>query len=287
MFDASHNDEQGNPCHSNTPFVSSVSTLLLSTMDLGFGKSNQVVGSVAANAILQSTKAQEAALEQEISRYDALLLQNDDGLEELRARRIEQMKREQQKRQQYTALGHGTYSELGGGGGGNNSSDIAKEFFEASKQSERLVVHFYRPTTRLCDVFHRHLAILAERHLETRFVKINVENCDNASGSGASFLVERLGIVIMPTVVIVKNRQAVHHVRGFDEVGGTQDFSTEAFGYVLSVHGAVHAKDDEVPEAIVNPNNDGTRSTAPKGVNSIRINNGHIRRSRYETEEDF
>jgi hypothetical protein len=251
-------------------------------MDLGFGKSNQVVGSVAANAILQSTKAQEEALEQEISRYDSLLLQNDEGMEALRAKRIEQMKREQQKKQQWKALGHGTYTELGGGGGGNNSSDIAKEFFEASKQSERLVVHFYRPTTRLCDVFHRHLAILAERHLETRFAKINVENCDNASGNGASFLVERLGIVIMPTLVIVKNRQAVHHLRGFDELGGTQDFSTEALGYVLGAHGALHPKDDEVPEAVVNHNN-----AQGGGVNSIRINNGHIRRSRYEAEEDF
>jgi hypothetical protein len=183
-------------------------------MDLGFGNSNQVVGGTAAKVILQTTKAQEQAVQQEIDRYDALL-QDDDALEDLRAKRLHQMKKAQEQRQKWQAAGHGTYTELGAG---HDSRDVGRDFFEASKQSERLVVHFYRPSTRLCDIFHAHLAKLAPRRMETRFVKVNVENCDK-EGGGASFLVERLGIVVMPTIVIVKDRKAVHHIRDLNEDG--------------------------------------------------------------------
>lgn len=41
-------------------------------------------------------------------------------------------------------------------------------FFEAAKKSPRLVVHFYRPTTRYCQTVDAHLERLAARHLETR-----------------------------------------------------------------------------------------------------------------------
>lgn len=245
------------------------------TMDLGFGNSNQVVGGTAAKVILQTTKAQEQAVQQEIDRYDALL-QDDDALEDLRAKRLHQMKKAQEQRQKWQAAGHGTYTELGAG---HDSRDVGRDFFEASKQSERLVVHFYRPSTRLCDIFHAHLAKLAPRRMETRFVKVNVENCDK-EGGGASFLVERLGIVVMPTIVIVKDRKAVHHIRGFDELGGTDDFSTSALEYVLGVHGAIRQNESaEIPRELVDP----------KGVNAIRIKgsaHSSLHRGIYETERD-
>ncbi len=141
-------------------------------MDLGFGNKNQVVGNVASATILKSAQAQEQAIDAELSKYDELLNYNDDALEALRAKRLDQMKAAARNRQVYIENGHGTYVSLGEGRLG---LDIAREFFEASKVSERLVVHFYRPTTRFCDVFHSHLQKLAHKHLETRFVKINVD----------------------------------------------------------------------------------------------------------------
>lgn len=241
-------------------------------MDLGFGKVNQAVGSAAADAILQNVQAEEAALEQEMARYDALL-DNDEALEALRAKRIAAMKAEHAKQQKWMALGHGTYEELGGGGG-HSSKDVGRDFFDAAKQSERMVVHFYRSSTRICDVFHKHLEKLAPSHKETRFVKINVENCDK-EGGGASFLVERLGIVIMPTLVIVKNREAVHHIRGFDELGATEDFSTKALEYVLGVHGAIFQPEgQEVPRELLEIH----------GVNRVKIKHA-AGRSRYDDEE--
>ena len=229
-------------------------------MDLGFGKGNQSVGNAAARAILETAQAQEAALEDEMARYDAVL-ENDEALEALRAKRLAAMKDEHAKQQKWMALGHGEYSELGGG---QNAKDVAREFFDAAKTSERMVVHFYRSSTRLCDVFHKHLSKLAPKHKETRFVKINVENCDK-EGGGAAFLVERLGIVIMPTLVIVKNREAVHHIRGFDELGATENFSTAALEYVLGVHGAIFQPEgQEIPPELLEI----------QGVNRVRLRHG-------------
>ena len=223
-------------------------------MDLGFGNANQAVGDVASRLVLQTAKAQEKAIESELKAYDDLL-DDDDALEALRARRLEQMKVQQQKKIAWKALGHGEYAELAG-------SDVAKAFFDATKASQRLVVHFYRPTTELCDIFHAHLAKLAAQHLETRFLKINVEGCDQGSGGAASYLVEKLGIIIMPTVIIVKDRKVLHHLRGFDELGGSQEFSTKALEYVLGVHGGINqAEDAEVPQEL----------QTPQSVNSIRI----------------
>jgi Thioredoxin len=209
-------------------------------MDLGFGGNNQRVGAAATSALLNSARAQEEAVNDQLNQYDRLL-EDTDALAQLRAKRVAEMQAAHQQRQKWVAAGHGEYQELGGG---HNSSDTAKEFFAASKASENLVVHFYRPSTRLCDVFHAHLQKLAPKHLETRFVKINVENSDK-DGSGASFLVERLGIVIMPTLVLIKNRQAVHHIRGFDELGMSENFSTDNLAFVLGVHGVLTRTEEE------------------------------------------
>lgn len=150
-------------------------------MDLGFGSQNQTVGSVAANALLQGAKAQEETVEAELARYDRLL-ENDEGLEDLRRQRIAQMQKKHSQQKKWRDLGHGSYEELGGG---HDARDVAREFFQTSKESERLVVHFYRPTTRFCDVFHAHLGKLAPKHVETKFVKINVEDCDHQGGGAA------------------------------------------------------------------------------------------------------
>lgn len=227
-------------------------------MDLGFGKSNQNVGSAAARSILQASRAQEKAIEDEIDRYDHLL-HDEDALEQMRAKRLEEMKRASQQKQEWKSNGHGRYTEIGLG---QNSQDIAKEFFEATKKSERLVVHFYRPTTAFCDVYHRHLEKLAPMHLETRFLKMNVEGCDQRGGSGGSYLVEKLGIHILPTLLIVKNRKVVHHIRGFDEMGSEQ-CSTASVAYVLGVHGAINRDNEDVPADFLEHVN--------KGVNRITL----------------
>jgi hypothetical protein len=225
-------------------------------MDLGFGGDNQQMGTAASLALLRSARAQEEAVNDQLDQYDRLL-DDTDALAQIRAKRLAELKAQHEQKQKWMAAGHGEYQELGGGG--QNSSDVAKEFFAANKASENLVVHFYRPSTRLCDVFHAHLQKLAPKHLETRFVKINVENCDK-EGSGASFLVDRLGIVIMPTLLLVKNSRAIHHIRGFDELGSSENFSTNNLAFVLGVHGVLKRTEEEEDSPPV-----------LEGVNTVRI----------------
>merc|ERR1719265_560988 len=55
-----------------------------------------------------------------------------DDLEVLRARRRQQMKEAQAKRQKYAQLGHGSYEEI-----------AEDEFLKTVTASERSVVHFY------------------------------------------------------------------------------------------------------------------------------------------------
>jgi len=200
----------------------------------------------AASSLLEATcHAQENALEDEIGRYDALLLDDDGALDALRERRLQQLKQRQRRQQEWKQAGHGEYVDLGSRSGG----DVAKSFFEAARRSQRLVVHFYRPTTQSCDVFHGHLAALARNHLETRFVKVDVDGVDGSSGndrdSGTAYLVEKLGIVVMPTLLLVENRKAKHHVRGFDELGGTTEFETEDLEQLLAMHGMLTPRDGD------------------------------------------
>jgi len=237
-------------------------------MDLGFGDSNQIIGNAAAKVILQAHKQQEEAITDEINRYDALLnIKDDEVLEALREKRLSQMRQSRDKKEKWRSLGHGTYSALGEG---QHGADIARAFFEAAKRSERLVVHFHRKTTRSCDVFHAHLESLAREHVETRFVKIDVGAAEEGGGgSGSAYLVEKMGIRVMPTLLIVKDRKAVHQMRGFDELGGVEDFSGAVLAYVLGCHGAIYKRDDEqVPEELEGA------SRQRGGLNSIRVERG-------------
>jgi len=246
-------------------------------MDLGFGKKNQIIGDALAKQFDKSAKVQEQAINEEISKYDALLHAGDSTLEQIRERRLVQMKKAQEQKQKWKAAGHGVYSAIGEG---QNGEDSAKEFFDASKASERLVVHFHRPSTRICDVFHAHLEKVAARHLETRFIKINVDQVseDGASGSGAAYLVEKLGIIVMPTILIIKDRKAVHHIRGFDELGGTEDFSTDALEWIIGCYEGIKMPEGkEMPEEF---------QTGKKGVNGIKMSRRYAGGRRGGVRED-
>lgn len=244
-------------------------------MNLGFGEKNQEIGQATAQALIRGAEVQEKGLECELAQYDRLL-DDEDALEDLRQKRIEQMKKRYLQQRKYRELGHGTYTELGTGST-QDSRDIAKSFFQTSKESDRILFHFYRPSTRYCDIFHAHLSKLAEKHLETKFVKINVEGCDNNEGGGASFLVERLGVLIMPTLVLVKDRKAFHHIRGFDELGGTDDFSTNMLAHVLGAHGVTDLRDDE------EMSEDFLRE---RGINTISIRKG-AKKGGYSNSDEF
>ncbi|XP_074590782.1 thioredoxin domain-containing protein 9 homolog [Curcuma longa] len=166
---------------------------------------NETLGKqILEQQLLTVAKAVEDKIDEEIAALDRLDL---DDVEALRERRLQQMKKMAEKRSQWVSLGHGDYSEIS-----------EKDFFAAVKASDRVVCHFYRDNWP-CKVMDKHLSILAKQHIESRFVKVHAEK--------SPFLTEKLRIVVLPTLALVKNAKVEDYVVGFDELGGTDGFSTE------------------------------------------------------------
>ncbi|RZC62824.1 hypothetical protein C5167_024583 [Papaver somniferum] len=163
------------------------------------------VQEIIEQQVLTVAKAFEEKLDDEISALDRVDL---DDIDALRERRLQQMKKMAEKRNRWVSLGHGEYSEI----------QSEKDFFTVVKASERVVCHFYRVNWP-CKVIDKHMTILAKKHIETRFVKINAEK--------SPFLAEKLKIIVLPTLALIKNTKVDDYVVGFDELGGTDDFSTE------------------------------------------------------------
>lgn len=135
-------------------------------------------------------------------------LEKFSDIETLRKERLKALKEEARQIELWRANEHGTFSEV-----------EEKYFFDVCKGSSNVVVLFYGSSSEACTVFDHHLAILAKRHLETRFIKINNEK--------APFLKGRLGIDTVPTVVLVKNNKTVGKLIGLTKFGNVLDFPTE------------------------------------------------------------
>ena len=77
----------------------------------------------------------------------------------------------------------------------------------------------------------KHLSILAKKHLEAKFVKINAEKCP--------FLTERLKIRVIPTIMLVKDSKTRDYIVGFTDLGNHDEFSTEMMEWRIATAGVV------------------------------------------------
>ena len=73
---------------------------------------------------------------------------------------------------------------------------------------------------------------LARRHIETRFVKLNIEK--------SPYLAEKLRIVMLPTIMLIKDGKTEHSIIGFDELGGQDDFQTDVLEDTLAMWSCIH-----------------------------------------------
>lgn len=76
--------------------------------------------------------------------------------------RLAAMKQEAERRATLERQGHGTYTEISEG-----------EFLEAVTKTENVVCHFYHGEFERCKIVDKHMAMLAKRYLEARFMKIS------------------------------------------------------------------------------------------------------------------
>ena len=138
--------------------------------------------------VLAAAKHVEEQLDDQLHALENL---DSDDIDQLRQKRLLQLKVHNRKKQEWQDKGHGQYNEILG----------EKEFFKEIKGEDRLVCHFYRenwpckvctygtakssrpysPTTTFSyqsedssylQVMDKHLKAIAASHLETKFIKV-------------------------------------------------------------------------------------------------------------------
>uniref|UniRef100_A0A0N5ASC2 Thioredoxin domain-containing protein 9 n=1 Tax=Syphacia muris TaxID=451379 RepID=A0A0N5ASC2_9BILA len=163
--------------------------------------------------LLQVATEVEKKVDEEIGKLENL---DEDDLETIRRKRMQELKKKQMQKQEWLINGHGKYEEL----------PDERAFFDATKKSDKVVCHFYLSTTERCRIVDKHLKLIAPKYLQTRFVFVNAEKFP--------FVTKRLNIRIIPTIAVIIDSKTVDYIRGFDDLGGVDDFRTETLEWRLS-----------------------------------------------------
>lgn len=93
-----------------------------------------------------------------------------------------------------------------------STTDQAILDITTSSTYPRTVLHFFKPDFHRCGIMDRHLEALAAKHLEARFLRVDVQH--------APFLVEKLGIRVLPVVIGFLEGKGAERVVGFEGLGG-------------------------------------------------------------------
>jgi len=169
---------------------------MLSKKDLARMKQLKVKMAVN-NAVNRIIREEEAKIDNAMEKINKM---DDDELEELRAKRIEDLRQKQMQRSKWLAHHHGSIQEI----------KDQKEFFQNVKSSKHVICLFYTKTGKFTKPLQEHLTLIARKHLECKFVQIEAEY--------APFLIERLNIWMMPTLVLAKDNKVQTQLRGLDWV---------------------------------------------------------------------
>ncbi|KAH8552698.1 thioredoxin-like protein [Umbelopsis sp. PMI_123] len=164
-------------------------------------------------------------VEDEDALFKELEEEDDQETSQFRERRFQEIQAEVARRQNMIENDHGTYEEI----------SKEKEVMKLTTSSKYVVVHFFHKDFRRCDIMDKHLQTLAQTHYQTKFCKVNVEN--------APFLVEKMHIQVLPCVMTFIDGIAQSKLVGFDELGGTDGFSTALLEFKLANAGVIKKKE--------------------------------------------
>jgi len=173
-------------------------------------------------ALAQTLLSVEAALDAEIEKSNNL---DDDDYAKIRQKRMEEMKRKKQEENDNKFNGHGKMDKL----------NDQQEFFAAAKKSSRMVCIFTRNSNKYGKQMLEHAELLAQKHLEARFIWVDAEN--------APFLTDRLNIYMLPTIVCIKDNKVHTQHNGLNEIDGSGKYSSGMLEYLLHTDGML----DEAP----------------------------------------
>merc|ERR1711939_256375 len=129
-----------------------------------------------------------------------------------------EMKAKAEERQSWANQGHGSFSKI---------SD-QKDFFGVCKQSKKVIVLFTRDANKYGQVMKEHMTLLAQSHMEARFVWVDAEN--------TPFLTDKLNIWMLPTIVCIVDNE-------LNEIDGSGKYTSGMLEYLLHIDGML----DEAP----------------------------------------
>jgi len=132
---------------------------------------------------------------------------------------------------QFHAQGHGEYREI-----------TEEEFLKEVCGSQWVVVHFHHREFFRCKIVDKHLRILAQKHLSCKWLTLDAEKCP--------FFTTKLGIQMLPTVIVFKDGKVEDQFSGFDELGGKDEFRTEVMEHWFSKAGCVVIKKKALAKAM-------------------------------------
>lgn len=118
-------------------------------------------------------------------------------------------------------------------GHGSVQTELSEEsVIKITAKAARTVLHLFHENFAKCSLMDRKLEILAQKHITTKFIRINVDN--------APFLVTRLKVQVLPVVIVYVNGVETARVVGFEKLhydAKKNDFSIEALEQFLLQNG--------------------------------------------------
>lgn len=156
-------------------------------------------------------------------------IENEDGTS--REQGLKELQREMERMKQMREEMHGKYTEL----------TDEKEVIRTSASEPQCIIHFYHNNFRRCAIMDKHLAALASKYFNTRFMRVFVEN--------VPFLVEKLGIKVLPCVICFIKGVTKDRIVGFEELGNVDSFSTATLELRL-LHTGVIQKDQNTTSVV-------------------------------------
>ncbi|TBU32845.1 GTPase inhibitor [Dichomitus squalens] len=145
----------------------------------------------------------------------------NDSSAAFREHGMEQLKREMEQLQKMKSVGHGQYREV----------TDEKEVVQLSANEPRCVIHFFHHKFKRCEIMDKHLQRLAPKYFGTLFIRVFVEN--------VPWLVERLGVKVLPCVMTFINGTSKDRFIGFEDLGNSDEFETATLEWKLINSGVV------------------------------------------------
>jgi len=154
---------------------------------------------------------------------DALLDEDDEITNKYREEMMGKMMAESKEQATWRANGHGKLEEI-----------VEEEFLPTCQKSKRMVCSFFHREMRRCDILHEFLRQLAPRYMGTKFVTMCAEK--------APFFVVKLGVQVLPCMVMFEDGKVCGRMDGLDLIGGDDGLELSTIEVVLGASGVIDFK---------------------------------------------